>query len=96
MLSVAILFFFERELEDQLRALRLKNRTTQSFKYTKESAANMKSGIRQFLYCTVLQTPTMASFCRLISLFRGVHGTDFRIPSPEALAVIRENHPRGS
>ena len=53
MLSVPILFILERELEDQLRALRLQNRTTQSFKYTKESAANMKSGIRQFLYFTL-------------------------------------------
>ena len=53
MLYVAILPFPETELEDQLCGLRLQNRVTQSFKYTKESAANVKSGIRQFLYFTL-------------------------------------------
>lgn len=41
------------ELESQLQELRLQNHTTQGFKYTKESAANVLSGIRQYLYFTV-------------------------------------------
>ena len=40
------------ELEDQLQQLRLQNHTTQGFKYTKESAANVLSAIRQYLYFT--------------------------------------------
>ena len=52
-LTVANHSFLEQELVDQLSSLRLQNRTTQSFKYTKESAANVKSGIRQFLYFTM-------------------------------------------
>ena len=41
------------ELSYQLQGLRIQNRVTQSFKYTKESAANVLSGIRQFLYFTL-------------------------------------------
>ena len=41
------------ELELQLEDLRRQNRTTQSFKYTKESAANVISAIRQYLYFTL-------------------------------------------
>ena len=37
----------------QLQSLRQQNRVTQGFKYTKESAANVVSGIRQFLYFTL-------------------------------------------
>jgi hypothetical protein len=37
----------------QLQSLRQQNRVTQGFKYTKESAANVTSGIRQFLYFTL-------------------------------------------
>ena len=44
------ILFSGDELADQLQALRLQNRATQGFKYTKESAANTISGIRQFLY----------------------------------------------
>ena len=40
-------------LVQQLEGLRLQNKTTQGFKYTKESAANVRSGIRQFLYFTL-------------------------------------------
>ena len=40
------------ELEHQLEELRLQNQTTQGFKYTKESAANVLSAIRQYLYFT--------------------------------------------
>ena len=41
------------ELQLQLQDLRLQNHATQSFKYTKESAANVLSGIRQFFYFTL-------------------------------------------
>ena len=41
------------DLEIQLRELRLQNRVTQGYKYTKESAANMLSGIRQYFYFTL-------------------------------------------
>ena len=41
------------ELEHQLEELRLQNHTTQGFKYTKESAANVLSAIRQYLYFTL-------------------------------------------
>ena len=41
------------ELEIQLQELRCQNRTTQSFRYTKESAANILSAIRQYLYFTL-------------------------------------------
>ena len=41
------------ELEIQLQNLRLQNRNTQGFKYTKESAANVLSAIRQYLYFTL-------------------------------------------
>ena len=37
----------------QLNNLRLQNHHTQSFKYTKESAANVLSGIRQYFYFTL-------------------------------------------
>ena len=37
----------------QLRGLRLQNQATQAFKYTKESAANVLSGIRQYFYFTL-------------------------------------------
>ena len=46
-------FYLVLELETQLQELRLQNRTTQGFKYTKESAANVLSGIRQYLYFTL-------------------------------------------
>ena len=39
-----------QDLAGQLQALRLQNRKTQGFKYTKESAKNVKSAIRQFFY----------------------------------------------
>ena len=45
--------FLELELENQLRNLRLQNRDTQGFKYTKQSAANVLSGIRQYFYFTL-------------------------------------------
>ena len=38
------------DLAEQLQALRLQNRVTQGFKYTKDSAANVISGLRQFMY----------------------------------------------
>ena len=41
------------ELVSQLRDLRIQNKVTQSFKYTKESAANVLSGVRQYLYFTL-------------------------------------------
>ena len=41
------------ELESQLRELRLQNKITQGYKYTKESAANVLSGVRQYLYFTL-------------------------------------------
>lgn len=41
------------ELEIQLQELRCQNRKTQSFRYTKESAANVLSAIRQYLYFTL-------------------------------------------
>ena len=41
------------ELQLQLQGLRIQNHTTQAFKYTKESAANVLSGIRQFFYFTL-------------------------------------------
>ena len=41
------------ELQFQLQDLRIQNHTTQAFKYTKESAANVLSGIRQFFYFTL-------------------------------------------
>ena len=40
-------------LEAQLEDLRLQNCTTQGFKYTKASAANVISGIRQYFYFTL-------------------------------------------
>ena len=39
-------------MEAQLESLRLQNNFTQGFKYTKESAANVVSAIRQFIYFT--------------------------------------------
>lgn len=45
--------FLELERAAQLQSLRQQNRVTQGFKYTKESAANVISGIRQFLYFTL-------------------------------------------
>ena len=53
MLAVEILPLPEPDLVEQLQGVRLQNRVTQSFKYTKENAANVKSGIRQFLYFTL-------------------------------------------
>ena len=47
------IFNLELELAAQLSSLRLQNRATQGFKYSKESAANVKSAIRQFLYFTL-------------------------------------------
>ena len=41
------------ELELQLQELRIQNYATQGFKYTKESAANVLSGIRQYLFFTL-------------------------------------------
>ena len=41
------------ELEAELNDLRLQNKITQGFKYTKESAANVISGVRQYLYFTL-------------------------------------------
>ena len=41
------------ELAAQLNSLRQQNRATQGFKYTKESAANVVSAIRQYLYFTL-------------------------------------------
>ena len=46
-------FCLETLLEQQLQDLRLQNRATQSFKYTKQSAANVTSGIRQYMYFTL-------------------------------------------
>ena len=43
----------ELERSAQLQSLRQQNRVTQGFKYTEESAANVISGIRQFLYFTL-------------------------------------------
>ena len=40
------------ELEAKLEDLRLQNHTTQGFKYTKESAANVTSAIRQYIFFT--------------------------------------------
>ena len=45
-------FCLDLLLSEQLRELRLQNRVNQGYKYTKESAANVVSGIRQFLYFT--------------------------------------------
>ena len=42
----------ELEILGQLQQLRLENRQTQSFRYTKSSAANVTSAIRQYLYFT--------------------------------------------
>ena len=42
----------ELEILGQLEKLRIQNRKTQTFKYTKNSAANVVSAIRQFLYFT--------------------------------------------
>ena len=44
--------FLEQEIERELQKLRLENRKTQSFKYAKNSAANVISAIRQYLYFT--------------------------------------------
>ena len=41
------------ELESQLKDLRLQNQITQSYKYTKASAANVISAVRQYLYFTL-------------------------------------------
>ena len=41
------------ELESQLSDLRLQNLSTQGFKYSKGSAANVLSGVRQYLYFTL-------------------------------------------
>jgi hypothetical protein len=41
------------ELESQLSELRLQNQVTQGYKYTKESAANVLSAIRQYMYFTM-------------------------------------------
>ena len=41
------------ELEIELRNLRIQNRVTQGFKYTRGSAANVISGVRQYLYFTL-------------------------------------------
>ena len=40
-------------LAAQLEGLRIQNKVTQGFKYTKESASNVRSAIRQFLYFTL-------------------------------------------
>lgn len=47
------MFHLVSELASQLNNLRLQNQITQGFKYTKESAANVKSAIRQYLYFTM-------------------------------------------
>ena len=39
-------------MESQLKDLRLQNQVTQGFKYTKSSAANVLSAVRQYLYFT--------------------------------------------
>ena len=53
----------ELELEKQLQELRIQNHATQGFKYTKKSAANVISGIRQYMYFTLYfkLTPLPAS-----------------------------------
>ena len=60
--------FIESELQLQLQDLRLQNHKTQAFKYTKESAANVLSGIRQFFYFTLHYklTPIPASVDTLV------------------------------
>jgi hypothetical protein len=58
-----------------LEDLRQMNRVTQSFKYTKESAANMVSAIRQWLYFTVFfslqilpaTTDSLVCFCEFMA-----------------------------
>ena len=45
--------YFSLELELELKNLRIQNRMTQGFKYTKGSAANIISGVRQYLYFTL-------------------------------------------
>ena len=45
--------FADGDLSNQLAGLRIQNRVTQGFKYTKESAANVLSGIHQHFYFTV-------------------------------------------
>ena len=47
------MFLQDSEVQLQLEGLRLQNQRTQAFKYTKESAANVLSGIRQFFYFTL-------------------------------------------
>ena len=45
-------FCLDIELHSQMEELRMQNNITQGFKYTKESAANVVSAIRQFIYFT--------------------------------------------
>ena len=45
--------YLPSELESELRSLRIQNRVTQGFKYSKGSAANVISGVRQYLYFTL-------------------------------------------
>ena len=45
--------FVEKILGAQFTSLKIQNRITQGFKYTKKSAANVISGIRQYLYFTL-------------------------------------------
>ena len=46
-------YVLDLELKAQLENLRLQNLVTQGFKYTKESAANMVSAIRQYFFFTL-------------------------------------------
>ena len=58
-----------------MEELRRTNRVTQSFKYTKESAANMVSAIRQWLYFTIFfslqilpaSTDSLVCFCEFMA-----------------------------
>ena len=47
-----ICLFVELEVLRQLETLRLGNKKTQSFRYAKNSADNVNSAIRQYLYFT--------------------------------------------
>lgn len=51
-MSVITFSFEELELMSELEKLRLENRKTQSYKYAKNSASNVLSAIRQYLYFT--------------------------------------------
>ena len=46
------ILILELEISAELEKLRLGNKTTQSFKYAKNSASNVVSAIRQYLYFT--------------------------------------------